>query len=293
MITKRIWTTLALVALSMLLGCSTTRQMLGIGASQEIVAESFETMPPDAATVVHAIGNRLGGHAVPATVRFTPEVDRVLRTCREIEPGFKVRSANLCQYTQAGTGSAGRRAAGRIALQDDLGRTAAVAFEADYDTGSRTVVNQVRISPLFDTPPETVCFVVPAQAVRLDKGQLPPNFAAFYQYMGERAIAPQAAVPGGPSEYVMAVFFLNRMSPSAKAGLAVSSTPAGIQGYTKDSRYADYNGWRVGLVAGRLALRSPQTMSSVYLKAVYTPGKEAGFLRMANLVGVYALAQRE
>ncbi len=293
MITKQFWAILTIAMIAMLPGCSATRQMMGVVASPELVAESLETMPPDAAVVARAIGNRLGGDALPAAVRLEPAVDRVLNTYPGIEPGFRVRSANLCQYTKTGTGSAARRAAGRLELQDGLGRTAAVTFEADYDTGPRTVVKKVRITPLFDTPPEAICFVVPAQAARLDKGNLPRSFAAFYQYMGERALSPQAVVPGGASDYVMAVFFLNRMSPSAKASLAVSSTPAGIQGYAKDSRYADYNGWRVGLVAGRLALKNPQSTSSVYLKAVYTPGKEAGFFKIAKLVGVYALAQRE
>ena len=179
-------------------------------------------------------------------------------------------------------------------LHDGLGRRAAVAFEAAYDMqGAQAIVNTVRIQPLFDTKPETVCFVVPAKAAVLNKENHPKSFAAFYQYMGERALDPQMLVSSEQSDYVMAMFFMNRMSPSAKATLAVSDSPSGIQGYTKDSRYVDYNGWRVGLVAGSLALKNPKTESSVYLKAVYTPGKEAGFFRPAKLVGVYTLAQRQ
>ena len=91
----------------------------------------------------------------------------------------------------------------------------------------------------------------------------------------------------------MAVFFLNRMSPSAKASLAISSTPDGIEGYAENSRYVDYNGWRVGLMAGCLALNHPTAESSIYLKAIYTPGKEASLFKSPKPVGVYTLAQHK
>jgi hypothetical protein len=111
--------------------------------------------------------------------------------------------------------------------------------------------------------------------------------------MGERALDPQTVEPGKQDDYVMVVFFLNRMSPSAKASLAISSTPDGTEGYAENSRYVDYNGWRVGLMAGCLALNDTAAESSLYLKAIYTPGKEAGLFTSAKPVGVYALAQRK
>ena len=295
MITKRMYIlATCLIVLGMMMGCGTARQMMGDGSSQTIVAESLETMPPDAAMVTRAIGNHLGGFAVPANVRLNRAVNQTLGNSNMVDPGFKVQSANLKQYAKTGPGTTARSAEGRMELQDGLGRRTAVAFETSYTMqGDQAVVSSVRLSPLFDTAPETVCFVVPAKAAVLNKENHPKSFAAFYQYMGERALDPQMLVSSEQSDYVMAMFFMNRMSPSAKATLAVSDSPSGIQGYTKDSRYVDYNGWRVGLVAGSLALKNPKTESSVYLKAVYTPGKEAGFFRPAKLVGVYTLAQRQ
>ncbi len=295
MITKRMYIlATCLIVLGMMMGCGTARQMMGDGSSQTIVAESLETMPPDAAMVTRAIGNHLGGFAVPANVRLNRAVNQTLGNSNMVDPGFKVQSANLKQYAKTGPGTTARSAEGRMELQDGLGRRTAVAFETSYTMqGDQAVVSSVRLSPLFDTAPETVCFIVPAKAAALNKDNTPKSFSAFYQYMGERALDPQAVVPGKQDDYVMAVFFLNRMSPSAKASLAISSTPDGTEGYAENSRYVDYNGWRVGLMAGCLALNNPAAESSLYLKAIYTPGKEAGLFKSATPVGVYTLAQRK
>ncbi len=289
---KRLGLFVTLVALCTLIGCSTAAQKMGFSSSGEPVAASLDEMPPDAAKVTRAIGNRLGGYAMPPDVRLDRAVNQTLASRNVLEPGFQVKSA--CLSTYATTGSASRQAAGRMELCDGLGRSAAVAFETAYAIqDDHTVINTVTIRPLFDTTPATVCFVVPAESADLKAAGSSPNFAALYNYLGQRALDPQTVIPGERKNYLLAVFFLNRMSPSAKATVAVSDSPSGIQGYSKDSRYMDYNGWRVGLLSGNMALKNPKTESSVYLKAVYTPGKEAGFLRMAKLAGVYAMSQKE
>lgn len=295
MITKRMCKmTILLIVLGMMMGCSTARQMINGGASQAMVAESLEAMPPDAAMVTRALGNRLGGYPVPANVRLNSTASKSLGASNVVEPGFKLQSACLGQYVNTGSATAARSAEGRMAFIDGLGRRTAVAFETGYTMqGDKAVVESVRLRPLYDTVPEAVCFVVPAKKAALNKDNMPKSFPAFYQYMGERAIDPKTVVPGKQDDYVMAVFFLNRMSPSAKASLAISSTPDGTEGYAENSRYVDYNGWRVGLMAGCLALNNPAAESSIYLKAIYTPGKEAGLFKSAKPVGVYALAQRK
>jgi len=295
MITKQMYTLATfLIVLGMMMGCGTASQMMGGISSQTVVAESLEAMPPDAAMVTRALGNRLGGFAVPANVQLNSTVSKSLGTSKVVEPGFKLQSACLGQYVNTGSPTATRSAEGRMAFIDGLGRRTAVAFETSYTMqGDQAVVASVRLRPLFDTAPETVCFVVPAKATALNKDNMPKSFPAFYQYMGERALDPQAVEPGKQDDYIMAVFFLNRMSPSAKASLAISSTPGGTEGYAENSRYVDYNGWRVGLMAGCLALNDPAAESSLYLKAIYTPGKEAGLFTSAKPVGVYALAQQK
>ena len=295
MITKQIYEmTILLIVIGMMMGCSTASQMMGGISSQALVAESLEAMPPDAAMVTRALGNRLGGYTIPANVRLNNTVLQTLGRSNVIESGFELQSACLGQYVNTGSATAARSAEGRMAFIDGLGRRTAVAFETSYTMqGDQAVVTSVRLRPLFDTAPETVCFVVPAKAAALNKDNMPKSFSAFYQYMGERAVDLQALEPGKPDDYVMAVFFLNRMSPSAKASLAISSTPDGTEGYAENSRYLDYNGWRVGLMAGCLALNNPAAESSIYLKATYTPGKEGGLFKSAKPVGVFALTQQK
>ena len=283
----------ALIVLTLPIGCSTAHRMMGGGTSQEVVAESLERMPPDAARVLRAIGSRLGGYPATSEVRLSPPVEQILRNCNAVEAGFRVHAANLTRFTPEGGTPPTHLAEGRMELRDDLGRRTALTFATSYSAGSDgLIVHSVHIRPLFDAPPAAVCFVAPAKSVGLADAAYPDTYTAFYRYIGERALAPESVVPGAPQEYVIAVFFLNRMSPSAKECVSISSSPSGIQGYDKESRYLDFNGWRVGLGAGRLALKSPQSESSIYAKAIYTPGTEAGLFRMADLVGVYALAQK-
>ena len=79
MITKRIYEmAILLIVLGMMMGCSTASQMMGGISSQALVAESLEAMPPDAAMVTRALGNRLGGYTVPANVRLNSTVQKTL-----------------------------------------------------------------------------------------------------------------------------------------------------------------------------------------------------------------------
>jgi hypothetical protein len=56
-----------------------------------------------------------------------------------------------------------------------------------------------------------------------------------------------------------------------------------------DGHYLDFNGWRVGLMAGRFPLMNSGAGEELYLKALYIPGKEGGFFRTASMVGLYKL----
>ena len=102
-----------------------------------------------------------------------------------IEPGFKLQSACLGQYVNTGSATAARSAEGRMAFIDGLGRRTAVAFETSYTMqGDQAVVASVRLRPLFDTAPETVCFVVPAKAAPLNKDNYPEKFCGFLPVHG-------------------------------------------------------------------------------------------------------------
>ena len=85
------------------------------------------------------------------------------------------------------------------------------------------------------------------------------------------------------------VVLLDQISPSSKLEVKISDDPDSIYGYKESTKYIDMNGWRVALLAGRLILFDNGDEPDLFVKAVFTPGKEAGFIRTPKLVGLYCL----
>lgn len=278
-----------------LTGCETTgiSGLLPTGKQEpKIIAASLSDMPEDAAQVVTAAGAIMTGLRTPSPVRFAEPAASALARAGVTEPGFRVRSAALFQYDNTADGS-GRQITARIGFQDGLGRRSTCNLMAEYQvSGNNIEVSAASADPVFDTVPETICFVLPAKHLPLSKENRPKTFHKLYQFAAERAILPEdAGNADTEKDWAMMVFFMDRISPSAKMKLGISVTSSGLGGYTKDSRYLDYNGWRVGVAAGRFLLMDPGAEEDLYLKAIYTPGKEAGFFKTPKLVGLYSLRE--
>lgn len=274
-------------------GCVATGSktgLLGSGKGVEPVAASLTEMPSDAAAVTRCIANRLSGYPCDTRLRLTPTAGKNLQESKVVERGFIIKSASLASLTKDVTDPTTHIANGRINFEDPLGRRTSATFMANYRVdGANIVLQGVEVIPIFDTPPEAVCFILKADDISPDPQKLPRDFASFYRLAGSHAINPASAAGLGNHDYVMVVFFMDRISPTARMILRVSALPSGIEGYDKSSRYLDYNGWRVGLVMGRMTLMDPAAESDLYLKAVSIPGKEAGFLRLSKMVGLYTL----
>ena len=279
-----------------LIGCETTgiSSLLPTGKQkQKVIAASISDMPEDAAQVVTAAGAIMTGLQMSTPVKFGEPAASELARAGVTEPGFQVQSAALLQYDNTADGS-GRQITARIGFQDGLGRRSTSNLTAEYQTADGNIeVSAASAEPLFDTVPEAICFVLPAKNLPLSRENYPTTFHELYRFVAERAVLPDdAGSVGTERDWAMMVFFMDRISPSAQMKLGISATSSGFDGYTKDSRYLDYNGWRVGILAGRFVLMDPEAKEHLYLKAVYTPGKEAGFFRFPKLVGLYSLREK-
>ena len=131
-------------------------------------------------------------------------------------------------------------------------------------------------------------FVLPAKAI---KTGLPDTFGGLLAYVGERAVpfTQRQSAPPENKEYVIVVVLLDQISSSAKLEVKISDDPEGIYGYKESTKYIDMNGWRGTLLAGRLILFDNGAEPDLFVKAVFSPGKEAGFFRTPKLVGLYCL----
>jgi len=286
-------TILIAISIVVLAGCAQTgmRDIWPLGEKKApVIAEGIAQMPDDAAQVVTATAAVMLGLTPPSGVTVTDRAMLRIQGGSDVGAAFRVSNARLLTYRTSPDGNNGEMTSS-IDFVDGLGRRGTWQVTARYQKSASAIqVVDAVVEPVYDVESESVLFIVPAKAFPFTPANCPDSFVRLYQAAGERAISPHdAGNMGVEDDWVMIVFFMDRISPSAKMELSLSNEAAGMGGYSQDSRYLDYNGWRVGLAAGRFTIMDNDAQDDLYLKAIYTPGEEAGFLRMSRLVGSYPL----
>lgn len=274
-------------------GCKTSGLSLKKpGMASEIIADSLSNMPEDAARVVRAAAGLLAGKPLSSSVSFPGEISGKILDAGIVEAGFTLTGCKLYQYDTP-KNSSDRRIMAVLDFENPLGRHCRGELKADYQVEAGAIhVESASCDPVFETIPKTLCFVLPANEVPCTRETLPTSFEALYQTVAQKAVVPtDSTLSNREQDWGMVVFFMDRISPSARVRLGVSASDKGFDGYTDASQYVDYNGWRVGFAAGRFAMKDPVAENKLYLKAVYTPGKEAGFFKASTITGLFSLKQ--
>ena len=262
----------------------------------EPIATSLDQMPDDAALVAKAIQERIAGSGQGRVqnVRFAGDVEPRLTRPWPTEAGFIPTGAQLYLHQAKADDPEGKTTSGRLDFEGPFGRRASVRYEAFSRTdGNGILIEEAHITPIYATFLEPLLLVVPAKALPADADRYPGTYGGLLQYVGARAIhsTETASVFNQQEEYVFFVFFLDQVSDSADINVKISDEPSGIYGYSKSTRYVNFEGWRVGLLAGQFAQLDDKTSSPLYVKAVFTPGKETGFLhRNPKLVGLFNIS---
>jgi hypothetical protein len=264
---------------------------IGRARPSQPIATSLEQMPDDAATVTAAIRNRLmvpprGPHP---NATFADGIGEKIKPLWSAEDLFVPAGVQLYMHQANADEPSVRTAVGRLDFKGPFGRRASVRYEAHYRTaGGGVTIDDVEVQPIFSELPELMLFVLPASAIQT---AMPDTFAELLVYVGERAVpfTQRQSTPPENKEYVIVVLLLDRISPSAKLEVKISDDPESIYGYKESTKYIDMNGWRVGLLAGHFILFDNGEEPDLFVKAVFTPGKEAGFIRTPKLVGLYCL----
>jgi len=264
---------------------------IGRAKPSEPIATSLEQMPDDAAAVTAAIRHRImvpprGAHP---DATFAAGVEEKIKPLWFAEDGFVPAGVRLYVHEAGADDLSVRTAAGRLDFKGPFGRRASVRYEAHYRAaGGGITIDEVEVQPVFSESPEPMLFVVPAEVMQTP---IRDSFGELLAHVGERAVSFTQRQSAAPEikEYVIVVVLLDQISPSAKLEVKISDDPEGIYGYKESTKYIDMNGWRGGLLAGRFILFDNGEEPDLFVKVVFTPGKEAGFIRMPKLVGLYCL----
>jgi hypothetical protein len=253
-------------------------------------------MPDDAAMVARAIQQRVTGvgRGRGQNVQFAGNVGTTLTQPWSKEAGFIPTGAQLYLHQAKADDSTGKTTSGRLDFEEPLGRKTSVRYDAlCRTTESGILIEEARVTQVYSTFPEPLMFVVPAEVLPANASGYPNTYGELLQFVGARSVrsTKTASESETQKDYVIFVFFLDRASDSANISVNVSDEPSGTNGYKESTRYVNFGGWRVALLAGRFTLFGDKTSQPLYVKAVFTPGEEVGFLRRTpKLVGVFNIS---
>jgi hypothetical protein len=257
----------------------------------EPIATSLDQMPEDAAKVAAAIQKRMIGARQEQVQKVRFDDDAGLEITQPWSTGedFFPSGAQLYLHQPTADDPSEKTTSGRLDFEGPLGRRASVRYDARYRPSEQgLIIRETRVTPIYSYFPEPIMFVVPAQAFLTP---YPDRYGELFEYVGERAVnyAQPESVLAEKKEYAILVFFLDRISPASKLEVKVSDDPQGIYGYKDSTKYIDFNGWRVALLPGHFTLFDNGGEPDLFVKAVFTPGKEVGFIRPPKVVGLFCI----
>jgi len=262
------------------------------------IAVSLDKMPEDAAEVTIAIHNKIamGDNNQSEKVKFEKDIDA---SSFLIGKEFKFSGTELYIYQTKKGNPSEKTIAGKINFEGPLGRRASALFLSRFRSAeNEIVIKEARVEPLYSTEPEPVMFIVKAASLPKSANLFPDSYMELFEFAGKKAISPSSnelidKENNENMDYVVFVFLLDRISPSAELQVKVSPNKGSFYGYSKASRYLDFNGWRVGLLTGKFSLSSQNQTEPLYIKAVFMAGKEVGKIKSSQLIGRYAIHNTE
>lgn len=278
-------------------GCLETSKLsmsgiLNRAGGAQPVADSLEKMPPEAAQMTGCIIDSLSGKKCKRTANIDAALKQKLHQANLVDTGFVFHSANLLTIKQDSKNLDLHTAQGQIVFEDTLQRRISINYESEYIVDGESLKILAATVRLAKVQPKSVCFIVKSGDLNLNLDKV-PSFKDLYQRARKLAIDPTVAQKSPEQDYTLLVFFMDKTTPEAKMHLRLSDTAVGPDGYESSSRYLNYNnGWRVGFVRGKINLMNTASDYNLYLKAVHTPGKEAGFFKTPRLVGLYSLIEK-
>ncbi len=260
----------------------------------EPIATSSDEMPTDAALVAKAIQQWMTGRPQIQNVSFEGSASAAVAPSWFAEQGFVGTGGQLFLYNDKPQDPSEKHVTGRLEFEGPWGRRTLVLYETRYRMrGQSAAIEDLRIEPMYSNAPEPLLFVVPMEDVFKFGDRYPRTYGGLLQFVGEHAIDANApmVVPMEKRSYVVFIIFLDQVSPSAKLEVKISNKRDDLHGYKKATQYIDFDGWSVAFLPVQFTLFGNTKSPPLYVKAVFTPGEDVGFLRRSpRRVGVFTVS---
>ncbi len=177
-------------------------------------------------------------------------------------------------------------------FKDSIGRNIVYNIRASYrKQDGKIFISKLNIKDKFSHSINTICFILPAEKVlKLEKEGIPKNFYKLYHFAATNAIIPeQASEYKNKSSWAIMVFALDRISKHSKMTLGISGDKKSYNiDNANSTKYINYNGWVVGIIAGRFYLLDPNNTKKLYAKVVFRLNKNST-LKKPEIIALYRL----
>lgn len=203
--------------------------------------------------------------------------------------GFAVRRVLVDDFEADDDRPGNRRLAGRLYLEDPMGRATSIAFDLSYGLREeRLQISKASWLPALSQEPRSVLYVVPRPAIERDLEGIEMRYQDLYDLVLDKALPMATGAPGpeGAQDYLLFVFIRDRLGPRAELDLRIGEVPKQRGGYSGASSLIVFpDGWAVGLVAGRFSLSREDPL---WVKVFYKPRAYERF----DLIGLFSMPPR-
>jgi hypothetical protein len=154
------------------------------------------------------------------------------------------------------------------------------------------IIDYAEARPYYPPSPGLELFVVEAARLPADIDIAAESYFALIDFVRPLAEPPKnsSSLYDEVREYDIFVFVRDKIAPDARIEVKKSAKPDGLDGISERTRYHDFDGWPVARVRARFSLYSDQARPALYIKVIFTPGRENGLLRRPVLIGRFHLS---
>ncbi|MDJ0942433.1 MAG: hypothetical protein QNJ30_03160 [Kiloniellales bacterium] len=257
------------------------------GETEYVYAEAAE-IPPEVPALMTAVMLRLRGETGGEVTRLlSVSGSEVIRPeVRFRYRGFAVRRVLIDDFETDDGRPGQRRLAGRLYLEDPMGRATSITFDLSYALLQQKLhISAASWSPTLSQEPRSALYVVPRQAIEPELDGIEMRYRELYALVLDRAlpVATGAPLPQSAQDYLLFVFIQDRLGPRAELDLRIGEEPEQGGGYSGASSLIVFpEGWAVGLIAGRFDLSREEPL---WVKVFYKP---RAYERL-DLIGLFSM----
>lgn len=209
---------------------------------------------------------------VPAAdATISPDADAALGADEFGFDGFRPVANTLYQYGQGASGENSRTLEALIQFMDEHKRGALTFVSLDYAAeGESFSLNKAWMQPVAPMDPRVFVFFVPSSKVSEAGKEIYLDWNTLYSFVLANAVKKNE--DAGRGMFYGFVFCMDRVAPDAEFDVIVSRRERedSKRKSIADDTVLDYDGWKVGVIAGRLQLENPG--KRFYVNVFYKPG---------------------